>query len=176
MTDGLILPPGGGQAMRDAGMTLKAGAGQSAAWSVFEAEVPPGFDVGAHRHRHAQEFFYILDGELVLLAFEPRLMTSGGWGSWESRDGTKVARGGPGSFMFVPAECPHAFANPGPGPARMLFGVTPAGHERYLTELAGLLASPGPPDQAAITELRARHDIEQLTPLNPGRESRTRSP
>jgi quercetin dioxygenase-like cupin family protein len=169
MTDGLILPPGGGQVMRDAGMTLKAGAGQSAAWSVFEAEVPPGFDVGAHRHRHAQEFFYVLDGELDLLAFEPRLMTAGGWGSWQSRDGARVARGGPGSFMSVPAGCPHAFANPGPGPARMLFAVTPAGHERYLTELASLLASPGPPDQAAITELRARHDIEQLTPLNPGR-------
>lgn len=131
MTDGLILLPGRGQGMRDAGMTLKAGAAQSAAWSV----------------------------------------TASGWGRWESRDGTKVARGGPGSFMFVPAECPHAFANPGPGPARMLFVVTPAGHERYLTELASLLASPGPPDQAAISELRARHDIEQLTPLNPGRAS-----
>lgn len=155
--------------MRDAGMTLKAGAGQSAAWSVFEAEVAPGFDVGAHRHRQAQEFFYILDGELDLLAFEPKLLTAGGWGSWESPEGAKVARGGPGSFMFVPAGCPHAFANPGPGPARMMFVVTPAGHERYLTELASLLASPGPPHQAAITELRARHDIEQLTPLNPGR-------
>jgi len=43
------------------------------------------------------------------------------------------------------------------------------GHERYLTELAGLIARPGPPDQAEITALRARHDIEQLTPLVPGR-------
>jgi len=45
----------------------------------------------------------------------------------------------------------------------------PTGHERYLTELAGLIARPGPPDQAEITALRARHDIEQLTPLIPGR-------
>ena len=36
-------------------------------------------------------------------------------------------------------------------------------------ELAGLIVRPGPPDQAEITALRARHDIEQLTPLVPGR-------
>jgi hypothetical protein len=77
-------------------------------------------------------------------------------------------RGGPGSVMFVPAGCPHAFANPGPVPARMVFLVSPPGHERYLTELAGLIARPGPPDQAEITALRARHDIQQLTPLLPG--------
>jgi hypothetical protein len=71
--------------------------------------------------------------------------------------------------MFVPTGCPHAFANPGSAPARMLFQVTPAGHEHYLEELAELLAASGPPDQATIVKLRARHDIEQLTPLIPGR-------
>jgi hypothetical protein len=47
----------------------------------------------------------------------------------------------------------------------MLFLVAPAGHESYLQELADLLAAGGPPDQAAISELRLRHDIHQLTPL-----------
>ncbi len=68
--------------------------------------------------------------------------------------------------MFVPAGVPHAFFNPGPVPARMLFLVTPAGHEVYLQELADLIGG-GRPDQAAIAELRARHDIQQLTPLTP---------
>ena len=45
MTDGLILPPGAGRAVSGAGMTLKVGAEQSKAWSAFEAEVAPGFDV-----------------------------------------------------------------------------------------------------------------------------------
>ncbi|WP_127936843.1 hypothetical protein [Nonomuraea polychroma] len=38
--------------------------------------------------------------------------------------------------MHVPAGCPHAFFNAEPMPARMLFMVSPSGHEDYLQELA----------------------------------------
>jgi mannose-6-phosphate isomerase-like protein (cupin superfamily) len=168
MTDGLLLRPGAGRGVRGAGMTLKVGEGQSTAWSAFEAVVAPGFDVGAHLHHHAEELFYILDGELDLLAFEPQTRTSGDWQRWESADGTRVMRGGPGSAMFVPVGCPHAFANPTAAPARMLFLVSPPGHERYLDELGELIGRPGPPDPAAIGELRARWDIQQLTPMKAG--------
>ena len=166
MADGIVLPPRAGHRIRGAGMTLKVGAGQSGTWSAFEAEVAPGFDVGAHRHAEAEEIFYILEGELDLLAFEPRTRASGDWTAWESAGGATVTRGGPGSLMFVPAGCPHAFANPGTGPARMLFLTAPSGHERYLTELAALIAHPGPSLPAAIAELRARYDIDQLTPMS----------
>jgi oxalate decarboxylase/phosphoglucose isomerase-like protein (cupin superfamily) len=169
MTDGLMLRPGAGQEIRGAGMILKVGAGQSTAWSAFEAEVGPGFDVGAHLHHHAEELFYILDGELDLLAFEPRIAAAGNWRSWESASGTRVMRGGPGSTMFVPAGCPHAFANPAATPARMLFLVSPPGHERYLEEIGELIGRPGALDPAAIAEVRARHDIQQLTPMAAGR-------
>lgn len=169
MTDGLVLAAGEGRKLRTPGMTLKLGADRSKRWSVFEVEVPPGFDVGAHLHREAEELFYIFDGELELLAFEPRFRTKANWRSWESRTGAKVVRGGPGSAMFVPAGCPHAFFNPGTMTARMLFLVGPSGHEHYQEELGELLGRGGPPDQAAIVKLRARHDIEQLTPLIPGR-------
>jgi hypothetical protein len=90
MTDGLMLPPGAGRMIQGAGMKLKVGAGQSTAWSAFEAEVMPGFDVGAHLHHNAEELFYILEGELD---------------------------------------------------------------------------QGGPPDPAAIAEVRARNDIQQLTPM-----------
>jgi len=165
VTDGLVLPPGAGQRMQAANMTLKIGAGQSRTFSAFEAHVPPGFDVGAHRHGEAEELFYILEGELDLLAFEPTRPSGGDWRTWTSSTGATVARGGPGSTMFVPAGCPHAFANPGTVPVRMLFLVTPPGHEVYLAELAEALAGPGRPDPGAIAEIRARHDIEQLTPM-----------
>ena len=171
MTDGIVLPPGAGRTLRGVGMTLKVGLEQSARWSVFEAEVSPGFDVGAHRHAETEEIFYILEGELDLLAFEPSVRTSGDWTTWESSGGATVVRGGPGSLMFVPAGCPHAFTNPGPAPARMFFLAAPAGHELYQLEMAKLLDRPGPPDPAAIGELRARYDIEQLTPLIPDRRS-----
>jgi mannose-6-phosphate isomerase-like protein (cupin superfamily) len=169
MTDGLVLPPGTGRRISGAGMILKVGDDQSGAWSAFEAEVTPGFDVGAHLHHSAEEFFYILDGELDLLAFEPQGAAAGDWRSWESASGARVMRGGPGSAMFVPAGCPHAFANPGATPARMLFLVSPPGHEHYLEELGTVIGQGGPPDQAAIAEIRARHDIQQLTPMAPGR-------
>ena len=164
-SDGLVLTPGAGRMIQGAGMTLKVGAGQSAVWSAFEAEVVPGFDVGAHLHHNAEEIFYILDGELDLLAFEPRTRTGGDWREWQSASGERVMRGGPGSLMFVPAGCPHAFANPGTVPARMLFLVSPSGHEHYLDEIGELIGRGGPLDPAAIAEVRAWHDIHQLTPM-----------
>ncbi|MFF5290414.1 cupin domain-containing protein [Paractinoplanes globisporus] len=162
MTDGLLLGPGDGTPIQ--AMTLKAGADRAGAFSVFEAEVAPGFDVGAHWHERAEEMFYVLDGELDLLAFAPADRSGDDWRGWRSHSGQAVFRGGPGSFMFVPAGCPHAFFNPHDTAARMLFAVAPSGHEVYLRELADLLSS-GPPDPAAVEALRLRHDIHQLTPL-----------
>jgi mannose-6-phosphate isomerase-like protein (cupin superfamily) len=152
MADGFVLGPGEGDSVSPA-MTLKVG------------------DVGAHLHRNAEELFYVLEGQLDLLAFKPRVRTPRNWQSWESHTGATVARGGPGSMMYVPRRCPHAFANPGTGPARMIFLVCPSGHEHYQRELAELVATTTGPLDEAIGELRARHDIEQLTPqLSPGRQ------
>jgi mannose-6-phosphate isomerase-like protein (cupin superfamily) len=167
VTDGQVLAPGAGQLIPAAGMTLKIGADQSARWSVFEAEVGPGFDVGAHLHGEVEELFYILEGELDLLAFEPRIRTSGDWSGWESATGATAVRGGPGACMYVPAGCPHAFANRGDSAARMLFLAAPSGHERYLAEIGELLGGRQIPDQDAIAAVRARYDIQQLTPLIP---------
>jgi mannose-6-phosphate isomerase-like protein (cupin superfamily) len=169
MTDGLLLHPGDGRAIQGAGMTLKVGAGQSQAWSAFEALVAPGFDVGAHQHNQAEEFFYIVSGELDLLAFHPAAEAAGDWRSWESASGARVLRGGPGSAMFVPAGCPHAFANPTDSPVRMLFLVSPPGHEHYLDEIGEVIGRGGPPDPAVIAGIRTRHDIQQLTPMVAGR-------
>jgi len=170
MTDGFVVGRSEGERVSPA-MTLKVGVRQSQTWSMFEVvDIGPGFDVGAHLHRNAEELFYVLDGQLDLLAFEPRIRTSSNWQGWESRTGATVARVGPGSTMYVPRGCPHAFANPGPGPARMIFLVSPSGHEYYQKELAELVATTTGPLDTAIAELRARHDIEQLTPqVIPGR-------
>ena len=170
MTDGLMLPPGAGHSIPGAGMILKVGAEQSKAWSAFETEVAPGFDVGAHLHQNAEELFYILDGELDLLAFEPQTRTAGDWQSWQSASGMRVMRGGPGSAMFVPTRCPHAFANPGTVPVRMLFIVSPPGHEYYMEEIGKQVAQGGPPNPEVIAQIRARHDIEQLTPMKVGQQ------
>jgi oxalate decarboxylase/phosphoglucose isomerase-like protein (cupin superfamily) len=169
MADGLILPPGAGQPLQGGAMTLKVGADLTTRWSVFEARVAPGFDVGAHLHQDAEEVFYIVEGELDLLAFEPTSRADLDWMTWKSASGTPVVRGGPGSLMYVPPRCPHAFSNPGSTPVTMLFLVAPSGHEHYLAELGALVSGDGPPDQNAIIDLRARWDIEQLTPMIPDR-------
>ncbi len=164
MADGFVLAAGEGEPISPA-MKLKVGDKQSQHFSVFEVvDIEPGFDVGAHLHHNAEEMFYVLEGELDLLAFEPRERTPTDWQRWESHGGARVARGGPGSLMFVPRGCPHAFANPGRASARMIFLVSPPGHEHYQRELTQLIARATGPLDEAIRELRARYDILQLTP------------
>jgi hypothetical protein len=63
--------------------------------------------------------------------------------------------------IVVPPGCPHAFANPTETPAKMFFRASPPpDHERYFEELLEILGTGGPPDHAAIEELRARCDFE----------------
>jgi oxalate decarboxylase/phosphoglucose isomerase-like protein (cupin superfamily) len=171
MPDGLMLPPTSGRVIAGGTLkaTLKVAKGDTALASTFEVVVPPGFDVGAHVHSAAEELFYVLDGELDLLAFEPTTRSIGNWHEWVSDSGQRFLRGGSGSLMFVPAGCPHAFGNSSSRPARMLFQAAPSGHEDYLEELAALLRSAnGRPDPAAVADLRRRYDIEQLTALRSG--------
>lgn len=166
-----MLPPGAGRLIQGGGLhaTLKVPGGV-AATSTFEVVVPPGYDVGAHVHTKGEELFYVLSGTLDLLAFEPVERTPDDWHEWETATGRRFLRGGPGSMLFVPAGVPHAFANLSGEPVTMLFQAGPAGHEDYFDELAALLRSgDGRPDPAAVTAIRVRHDIEQLTPFRDGR-------
>jgi oxalate decarboxylase/phosphoglucose isomerase-like protein (cupin superfamily) len=88
MTDGFVRGPGEGERV-SATMTLKVGDARSTAWSMFEVvDIGPGFDVGAHLHRNAEELFYVLEGQLDLLAFEPRIRTSSSWQDWQSHIGS----------------------------------------------------------------------------------------
>ncbi|GAA1944354.1 cupin domain-containing protein [Kitasatospora viridis] len=167
---GLVLPPGGGRKLVGPAqhVTFKITGERSTVGSVFEVVVPVGFDVGAHRHTRSEEFFYVLEGEVDMFAFEPEVRTAGGWQHWRSAEGDTVRRGTPGSLIHIPPGVPHGFANAGDTPARMLFqAAPPPDHERYFEELLELLAD-GEPPAGAVDELRRRWDIEQLTPLRPG--------
>jgi mannose-6-phosphate isomerase-like protein (cupin superfamily) len=171
MTEGLLVPPGAGRTVATPAqhVTFKVTGAHSRTASSFEVVVPPGFDVGAHVHTRSEELFYVLEGELDVLAFEPRVRTRDNWRNWESLSGNRVVRATPGTVIAVPPGCPHAFANPTDAPARMFFqAAPPPDHERYFEELHEILSSGGPPDEAAIEALRARYDIQQLTPLRHG--------
>lgn len=163
-----MLAPGEGRVISGGALhaTLKVAGGPNALMSTFEIEVPPGYDVGAHVHTRGEELFYVVSGTLDLLAFEPLDRSEGDWHDWVGEDGRRFLRGGPGSLLHIPAGVPHAFANASGERATMLFQSAPEGHERYFEELAALLRdSGGRPDPVAVAEIRARHDIVQLTSL-----------
>ncbi|MFC8509647.1 cupin domain-containing protein [Streptomyces sp. NPDC057411] len=165
---GLIVPPGEGRTLSTPAqhVTFKVTGEHTPTASTFEVVVPPGFDVGAHTHGRAEELFYLLEGELDVLAFEPEVRIADSWYGWRSADGQRPVRATPGTLMLVPPGCPHAFANLGGRPARMLFQVAPPTyHENYFEELMGILGAGGPVDHEAVEQLRIRYDIEQITPL-----------
>ena len=165
---GLIVPPGQGRKLttRAQQVTFKVTGADGSVTSCFEVVVPPGFDVGAHTHNHSQELFYVLEGELDLLAFEPVDRTEEGWQDWESAAGDRAVRAGAGSCMFVPPGCPHAFRNATDKPARMLFQSHPApDHERYFEEIAEIWSAGRSVDPEAVQRLRDRYDVSQITPL-----------
>lgn len=169
--DGLIVPPGQGRKLMTKAqeVTFKVTKAHGSFVSCFEVVVPPGFDVGAHIHDHSKEFFYILEGELDLLAFEPVERTEESWQDWESSRGDRVVRAGAGSCMFVPSGCLHAFMNPTEKPARMLFqSYPPPDHERYFEELCDIFSAGSVVDSHAVQQLRDRYDVNQITPLRYG--------
>lgn len=167
-TEGLLVPPGHGRVVAAPAqhVTFKVTGSHSRSASTFEVVVPPGFDVGAHVHARSEELFYVLEGELDVLAFEPRVRTPGDWRTWRSPSGKGPVRATPGTVVVVPPGCPHAFANPTGTAAKMFFQSSPPpDHERYFEELLEILGGGGPPDHEAIEALRRKYDIEQLTPL-----------
>lgn len=166
--NGLIVPSGEGRLLTTKAqeVTFKVTGKDGSFVSCFEVVVPPGFDVGAHVHDRLQEFFYILEGELDLMAFEPIRRTGDAWHDWESPDGDRVVRAGAGSCMFVPPGCPHAFTNATDRPARMLFQSYPSpDHEHYFEELCDIFSGGGPVDSSAVEKLRDRYAVNQITPL-----------
>jgi len=168
---GLLVPPGQGRKLitKAQEVTFKVTAADGSAVSVFEVVVPPGFDVGAHTHDRSQELFYVLEGRLELLAFEPAARTGDDWYDWESPAGDRVVSAGAGSCMFVPPGCPHAFRNATDEPARMLFQSHPSpDHERYFEEIVEIFSAGGSVDPDAVQRLRERYDVRQLTPLRYG--------
>ena len=165
---GLVVPPGEGRKLitKAQEVTFKVTGADGSFASCFEVVVPPGFDVGAHTHDHSAEFFYVLEGELDVFAFEPIQRTAESWQDWKSEDGQPVVRAGAGGCMFVPPGCPHAFANPTEEPARMLFqSAPPPGHERYFEEICEIFSAGPGVDPRAVEALRERYGLSQLTPL-----------
>ncbi len=78
--------------------------------SVIEERMPPGTSESRHRHVHARQFFYVLDGELVL---EVEGVTH---------------RLQPGQGLHVPPGVAHQVRNDGDVDVRMMVISAPRSH------------------------------------------------
>ena len=127
-------------------MTLKAGADQSEIWSAFEAEVAPGFDVGAHLHQQAEEVFYVLEGEIV---FE--------------LDGTRhtVREGG---TVYLRRGVVHAYQNFTNANARLLIATTPGAFCRLFVEVSAATPPGEFPAIAVLTQISEKYGITVVGP------------
>jgi len=98
-----------------------------------------------HRHTREDEYSFVLEGRVGALL------------------GDEVLVGKPGDLIFKPRNQWHTFWNAGDEPARILEIITPAGFERFFSELVDL----GGVTQAEpqmLGELSARYGLE----MDPG--------
>jgi Cupin domain len=127
-------------------MSVKAAHDQtSGAFSLLEADEPPGFGPPVHIHRDAAEAFYVLEGEYIIFL-----------------DGREVPCPA-GSFVFIPAGMPHGF-RVGTKPSRKLNFYAPAAMVGYFDEV-GEATMAGPVGDEALSQIALRHSMEVLGPV-----------
>jgi len=148
----VVMAPGEGRFIAvgsgGAGVTVKAsGVETGDLCTVWEGRVGTGtVGAGAHYHRGRDEFFYVLEGEVVL----------------RIGDESHTARAG--TFAFVPGGTIHGFHDASRENATLLVMHHPAGFEGYLEEMQKLAARQGSPEERAA--LAARFDMIPV----PGRQ------
>ena len=150
MTEPIILRQGEGRSI-DLGtfaMSLKASADDTdGAFSLLEADEPPGFGPPMHIHHDAAEAFYVLEGEYVIFIRN------------------EEHRCPAGSFIFIPAGVPHGF-RVGDVPSRKLNLYAPGAMVGYFGELSAALAR-GAAD-AGLAGIAERHGMEIIGPVPEG--------
>ena len=133
--------------------TIKAdGADTGGRAMVTEQLAPRGSGSPLHVHHNEDEWFYVLEGELVI---------------WVA--GRTIAAPA-GSFVFGPRDVPHTFVVSS-DQARFLLVTQAAGFEGFIRTLgtpapvAEIPPAPAtPPDMAPVLEAAADHGIEILGP------------
>jgi mannose-6-phosphate isomerase-like protein (cupin superfamily) len=145
MMKAVVVAPGEGWFIAvgstGAGVTVKVSEVETGGLcTVWEGRIGPGtVGAGPHYHHGRDEFFYVLEGELVLRIGDER----------------HTARAG--TFAFVPRETIHGFHNASRDSATILVVHHPAGFERFLEEMQQLAARHGSKEERAV--LAARFDM-----------------
>lgn len=149
-TGAYVLGPGEGETSGGWHfMTLKA---STPDFGAMRVSIETGSEPPMHFHSREDEWYYVLDGELVF-----------------HLEG-KALRAGPGSFAFLPRGVPHTLTVEGTGRAEVLLMVTPGGFERMFPE-ANTPHEPGAPppaqrplDPAVVGPILERYGIVVVGP------------
>jgi mannose-6-phosphate isomerase-like protein (cupin superfamily) len=141
----VVVPPGAGEVVPrrygERTVVKVAEAETRGAYAVRENVVPAGFGgVPLHRHREAEEAFYVLEGELTVFA----------------EDRTLAAPAG--AFVLVPRGTVHAIANRGAVPVRWLTLISPAWASGWIREEAADL------DEQQRAAVHLRYGLEIVGP------------
>ena len=130
---------------------LAGGEKTGGALALVEFMAPPAFATPRHVHHHEDEAFYVLEGSLAGFCGDTK---------WEAV---------PGSFVWLPKDVPHGYANTANGVTRSLAITLPAGFERFVSEVgepapSRTLPPPSEPDIPRLLAAAARHQSEILGP------------
>jgi quercetin dioxygenase-like cupin family protein len=138
-----LLSPQEGKSVRLGGLGVDfkvSGEQTGGLFSVVEHPIEPGPLVRPHMHTREDEFSYVLEGEIG------------------ARIGDQVVLAPPGCYIIKPRGVLHTFWNAGPKPARIIEIISPAGFEKYFTELADLVGS-DEPDLEKIAQLSNKYGL-----------------
>jgi quercetin dioxygenase-like cupin family protein len=107
--------------------------------AIVEHPIEPGALAPPHVHTNEDEYSYIVEGAVGV------------------RVGDQEFTAAAGSYVLKPRGVAHTFWNAGPGPARLIEIICPAGLEHYFDEMAQLIPAAGPPDFDKIAALQQRY-------------------
>jgi quercetin dioxygenase-like cupin family protein len=142
----LIVGPGDGRLIDIGGLGVHfkvRAAATAGGISIVEHPMEAGRLVPPHIHRGEDELSYVLEGTFGV------------------RVGDEVADAGPGSYIFKPRNVPHTFWNAGPGPARLMEIIQPAGFEDFFEKLGEAAQTASSPEEfdATRTRLGAQYNL-----------------
>lgn len=147
----IVLRPAEGRDIDLGGfrMSVKAsGPETQEAFTLLEADEPPGFGPPMHIHHNTAEAFYVVAGEYHIFIRDQEFACPAG------------------SFIYIPAGIPHGF-RVGAQPSRKLNLYTPAAMIGYFDELSAALAR-GEADPDVLAEIAARSGMEVIGPVPEG--------
>jgi quercetin dioxygenase-like cupin family protein len=160
-TGGYALGPDDGEALwfnGALGLLKATGEQTEGRFTIYELRMRKGFGAPLHVHKHEDEFFLVLSGDIRL------------------QHGDDVTEGVAGSLAYTPRGVGHSF-HVDSEEARILLFFGPGGVEQFFREVAtparsfGLPPSDEPiPDRDALVEIASRHGQTVLGPPLPPKD------